>query len=74
MPEQRLDKYLIALVSDPDARTAFLIDRATAIKGANLSRDERGVLEDGYLVKILKYLQSTGPRPTPPEKVPIGDG
>jgi hypothetical protein len=74
MTEQRLDDYLVALVSDQDTRTAFLADRATAIKEANLSADERGVLEDGRLEKILEYLQPTGPRPTTPEKLPVGSG
>ncbi len=74
MPEQRLDKYLVALASDPYSRTAFLADPAAAIEGANLSRDERGVLENGSLDKILTYLQGTEPRPTPPERQPIGDG
>jgi hypothetical protein len=73
-PEQRLDDYLVALVSDPNVRTAFLADRATAIEKANLSKDERGVLEDGRLEKILEYLQPTDPRPTAPEKLPIGSG
>jgi hypothetical protein len=74
MTEQRLDEYLVALVSDQDTRTAFLADRATAIGEARLSEGERGVLVDGRLEEILKYLEPTGPRPTTPEKIPIGGG
>ena len=73
MQTSRLGQYVVALVNDAKARQAFFDNAAAAAESRSLGKDERGVLENDSLHQLLRFLDA-GPRPTTPEKQPLGGG